>query len=331
MYIFNFFLHVEILSSEEILIEKLKKEKEEMQRLRNLNSQSLGKTKAYIAKPINPSPLTMIKPFNLSANNSKMLAKKRVTNSNIDEVNSKIMEQMKKKCEQASDKIKESVFINDTLKLQKTPTNVRYMKKTLGRSVSRSTSKSPLRTKENDDEMQSLSNRIEKYCTISGLNLKEKKNVSKSPLKICYGSKDNEEKMMNFHINNIFNNSESSTSIRKHFGTQNAKIPTEEKIAKDMQTYKFKAKPLNKNIFSNNHNVNYFPQKKQPELETFESVIQKTRMEKQMIDKKEKENKKNQKVTMMKHSKVNRMFSGVNKENCNTMNRQNENSLMLDE
>jgi hypothetical protein len=294
-----------VLSSEEIQLEKIKKEKEEMQRLRNVNTQLVEKAKIYNPKPLNPSPLTLIKPFNLSSNNSKMLMKKRLTNTHIDEVNSKIMETMKKKCEGVGEKIKETVFINDTMKLQKTPTNVRYMKKSLGRSVSRS--KSPIK-KDCEEELMSLSSRIEKYCTISGIN--PNKPRSRSPLKVCFGNnnhKENEDKMLNLHMNNILNTDSSlgrSTSIRKHFNSNN--MSTEEKISKDMNNYKFKARPLNKNIFI----------KKTPEIESFESVLQKTRMEKQIIDKKEKDLKKMNKVTQIKQNKFIKSINPGNKENC---------------
>lgn len=294
-----------VLSSEEIQLEKIKKEKEEMQRLRNVNSQLVEKAKVFNPKPLNPSPLTLIKPFNLSSNNSKMLMKKRLTNTHIEEVNSKIMETMKKKCEVVGEKIKETVFINDTMKLQKTPNNVRYMKKSLGRSVSRS--KSPIK-KDCEEELMSLSSRIEKYCTISGIN--PNKPRSRSPVKICFGNNSqNEEKMLNLHMNNILNTDSSlgrSTSIRKHFNSNN--LSTEEKISKDMNNFKFKARPLNKNIFN----------KKTPEIESFESVLQKTRMEKQMIEKKEKDLKKMNKVTQIKQNKFINSVNPGNKENSSS-------------
>lgn len=284
-----------------------------MQRLRNLNNQYAEKAKNFTPKPIVPSPLTLIKPFNLSSNNSKMLMKKRTTTGNIEEINSKITEAMKKKCEGAEE-IKESVFNREnTMKLQKTPSEIRYMKKSLGRSISRSHSKSPIKSPlKNEDDLNNLSSRIEKYCTISGMNVP--KNNYKSPIKVCHGSKkDNEEKLFNLHMNNIFNNdplnnsnlntsTHCSTSIRKHFGNQN--LTSDEKIRKEMQNYKFKAKALNKSIFA--------PLvKKQPEIESFEAIISKTRQEKQSIDKFEKDAKKANKMNIIKHNRFNQM----NKEN----------------
>ena len=315
-----------------------------MLRLRNINSQFHEKNKSFVAKPINPSPLTLIKPFNLSTNNSKMLMKKRTTTSNIDEINSRITETMKKKCEVVGEKIKDSVFINDSLKLQKTPSNIRYMKKTLGRSVSRSNSKSPIKIKNNcEDEMQSLSSRIEKYCTISGINsgINTGGNInistrrSKSPVKICFNNnrKENEDKIINLHMSSILNTDlgcmststyNSSTSIRKHFSNRTS---TDNKISKEMQAYKFKAKPLSKNVFSNSANVSF--NKKQPEIESFESIIHKTRMEKQAIEKSEKDAKKMNKVNLIKQNKFNKMINGDKENNSLNCNKGGRNEKMF--
>lgn len=296
------------------MLEKLKKEKEEMNRLRNINFQTLEKTKTFQPKPLNPTPLTLIKPFNLSTNNSKMLMKKRI-GGNIEEINSKIAETMKRKCEEVGEKVKETVFIGDTIKMQKTPPNVKYMRRTPGRSRS----KSPCRfNTQMDDDMYSLSSRIEKYCIISGTNKNYHNVGNKSPLKLCFSSNNNqnEEKIMDTHINSIMLNTprSPSTSIRRHFNHANT-ISTEDKIAKEMQTYKFKAKPLNKNMFSNaNAGLPSNIPKKKPEIESFEMILQKTRMEKQMIDKKEKEDKKLNKMNLIKQGKA-----GIraNKENFN--------------
>jgi hypothetical protein len=277
------------LSSEELLIEKLKKEKEEMQRLRSTNSLYAEKVKTFAPKPINPSPLTLIKPFNLSSNNPKMLTKKRTTNANIDEINSKITETIRRKCE--------GVNAMETIRLQKTPPNVRYMKKPLGRS------KSPLRT---DEDVQSLSSRIEKYCVISGT----RPNKSKSPVKNLF----NAEGVFGMHVSNILNTSKNSgnglgnvysSSIRKHFGTP--QMTTEEKREQEMKNYKFKAKPLNKHIFT----------KKTPEIESFENILQKTRMEKENIQRGEKEEKRMNKIAEIKNSKFTRTVypNYKNKEN----------------
>jgi hypothetical protein len=279
-----------VLSSEELMLEKIKKEKEEMQRLRNLNSNFVDRAKNYLPKPINPSPLTIIKPFNLSSNNNKMLTKKRTPNSNIEEVNSRITDAMKKKFEGQSQNPLEII------KLQKTPPNVKYMKKT----STRSRSKSPMKTEE---DLHSLSSRIEKYCVISGRSTIK----SKSPTKNLFSNK--EDGIFNLHLSNIMNttknsnsftNSVFSSSMKKHFSMTN--MSTEDKIAQEMKNFKFKAKPLNKNLFA-----------KKPEIESFESILQKTRMEKKALDFKEKEDKKMNKIAQIKTNK----FRNVNKENFN--------------
>jgi hypothetical protein len=59
-------------------------------------------------KPISLTPLTILKPFILSSNNSKMLMKKRLISTNIENINNKIKEVMRKKCE----KINNNIFID---------------------------------------------------------------------------------------------------------------------------------------------------------------------------------------------------------------------------
>jgi hypothetical protein len=86
----------------------------------------------------------MMKPFNLSANNNKLLAKKRLINSNIDLVNNRIAEQTKRK-QDCTKPVPGRYYGGDT-------------------SPKRFVSKSPAMV---DDEVVSLSNRIERYCNIS--------------------------------------------------------------------------------------------------------------------------------------------------------------------
>lgn len=329
------------MSTEEMLLEKIKKEKEEMSRLKNINKQNVEKVKTFVQKPVMPQPLTMIKPFNLSMNQSKMLMKKRVTGTNVEEINSKITEAMKKKCEKVGENLRETVFGHEKIVLQKNLNNVRHMKKSLGRSysksLSRSKSKSPARIYDtNEDDVTSLSSRIEKYCVISGFkkdnnSTNNKLNKSKSPIKTCFSHKSdlqqNEDKLFYNQVNNIIMNTSkiqnknnlSTTSIRKHFTTNN--ISTEQKIVKDMQSYKFTPKPFNKNIFKN---------KKSNEIESFESILMKTRVEKSEIDKSDKDKKKFDKINQMKVNKL-------KKENVVRMNRENRfenkenfNSNMID-
>jgi len=292
-----------------MIIEKIKKEKEEMLKLKMINRQNVEKVKTFVNKPVMPQPLTLIKPFNLSMNQSKMLSKKRVTNSNVDDINSKITDVIRKKC--FGDNIKDSLFAHEKIVLQKPEQNVRHMKKSLGRSTSRSISRSRSPIRNNDekcqDELTNLTSRIEKYCVISGFQRDKNSNYnhdntnrSKSPLKNCFSHRSdiqqNEDKIFNNQINNILLNTSKigqiSTSIRKHFNA--GQMTTEEKIVKEMQGYKFTPKPLNKSIFKN---------KKSNDIESFESIVMKTRLEKQDIDKADKDKKKMEKINQMKSNK----------------------------
>jgi hypothetical protein len=325
--------YVELLSTEDLMLEKIKKEKEEMHRLKLINKQNVEKVKCYVKQPVMPQPLTLIKPFNLSMNNSKLLMKKRVTNTNVDEINSKITETMKKKCEKVGDNLKEAVFAHEKIVLQKPEHSIRHMKKSLGRSISRSKSKSPIKSQNldsNEDDVTSLTSRIEKYCVISGFksannnysNVHSVSNKSKSPLKTCFSNRNdlqqNEDKFFNNQVSCILMNTSKtltkSFSIRKHFNSN--LISTEDKIVKEMQNYKFTPKPLNKNIFCKNN-------KKQNEIESIESIMMKTRMEKSEIEKIDKENKKMDKINQMKVNKLKKDTRGrenrfENKENLSS-------------
>lgn len=319
-------------------MEKVKKEKEEMQKLKMINKQNVEKVKTYIKATVMPQPLTLIKPFNLSMNHSKLLMKKRVTNINVDEINSKITETMKKKCEKVGENLKEAVFAHEKIVLQRPEHTIRHMKKSLGRSITKSKSKSPLKnqTENNEDDVTTLTSRIEKYCVISGYksayNNHFGMNKSKSPLKTCFSNKNdaqhNEDKFFNNQVSCILMNTSKtltkstfpSTSIRKHFN--NNLISTEDKIVRDMQSYKFTPKPLNKNIFGKAN-------KKTNEIESFESILMKTRMEKTEIEKVDKEKKRMDKINHMKVNKLRKDKMVRGREN-RIDNKENFNSNLMD-
>jgi hypothetical protein len=275
-----------------------------------LNFQNLEKSKTPFSKPIVPAPLTLIKPFNLSSNSSKMLMKKRMVNSNNDELNQRISETMKRKAGEN--------LMGDRIKLVKTPTNVKYMKRT-----DRSRSKSPV--SKLDEDMQTLSSRIEKYCVISKQNIIKDRNPdrgdrsktkSKSPLKrLSFNNDRNDNSILfNNNIENIRNSSNTSHSIRRQFSIDES---TEDKTLKEMNKYKFKAKPLKKSIFT-------------PQIETFEQVLMKTRQEKLEIEKKEKEKLRFNKVQDIKKQSLRRTIIGGKENNKNLMNKSsNESGLML--
>lgn len=240
-----------ILSSEQIELEKIKKQKEELKKLKLKNENNVEKCKMFISKPLNPTPLTLMKPFNLSCNNSKMLMKKRITTSNTNEIiNQKITNTMKQRVENADSKIKDSMFINNRIILNKTPTNLKFMKKT---------------DSQDDPEVNTLSSRIEKHCLIS-----------KSPLKLNFGNDMNlNEKLL---VDNILN----------------------KKI---------------ENKINNN---------------SFESVMMKTRIEKQTIDKNDKDMKKLNKLKQIKINSINKEnFNSLNLKKCETNETLEIDGLML--
>ena len=67
-----------ILSSEEIELEKIKKEKEELKKQKLINQKCYLKSKTYIPMIITPSPLTIFQPFNLSNKYSSKLLKNKI-------------------------------------------------------------------------------------------------------------------------------------------------------------------------------------------------------------------------------------------------------------
>lgn len=86
-------------STEEIVVEKIKKEKEMLKKQKVANASLYQKSKKYIPLSINPLPLTLIKPFRLSSSTSTSYLKKRMTRSNtdIELFNSKIKSKLRSK------------------------------------------------------------------------------------------------------------------------------------------------------------------------------------------------------------------------------------------
>ena len=83
-----------ILTSEELELEKIKKEKEEIKKQNIKNKILYIKSKNFIPISITPSPLTLIKPFNLSSSKNKNYIKNRLSSNNfeINKLNEKIKE-----------------------------------------------------------------------------------------------------------------------------------------------------------------------------------------------------------------------------------------------
>lgn len=101
---------------------------------------------------------------------------------------------------------------------------------------------------------------------------------------------------------NLGTNSIISSSIRKHFSSFES---TEERMKKEMENYKFKAKPLNRQVY--NLNLNLEPRSsltkakaKQKEIISFEEIIKASKNEKQAIINDERENKKLLKIKEIK-------------------------------
>ena len=70
------------------------------------------------------TPLTILKPFNLSSNNSTMLMKKRLISTNNENINNKIKEVMRKKCE----KMCTNIFIDKKIKQNESPLQEKFNK-----------------------------------------------------------------------------------------------------------------------------------------------------------------------------------------------------------
>lgn len=86
-------------TSEEIVLEKIKKEKELLKQQKLANATCYKKSKKYVPLSIIPSPLTLIKPFRLSSSSSTTYLKKRMTRSetDIELVNNKIKSKLRSK------------------------------------------------------------------------------------------------------------------------------------------------------------------------------------------------------------------------------------------
>jgi hypothetical protein len=78
-------IYLEILTSEEIELEKIKKEKENFKLLKMKNEQAMERAKIFTPQAINPVPLTYLYPFNFTDINTpkSMLKKKRDENENL--------------------------------------------------------------------------------------------------------------------------------------------------------------------------------------------------------------------------------------------------------
>ena len=110
------------MSSEEIELEKIKKEKEKNKKLMQKNKKLYLKSFNYSPMKITPSPLTTFIPFKLSCNNNSKYIKQGKSNTTyeVNKQNQKIRLKMQQKIEKLTDnKTKDGILLN----------NVDYLKK----------------------------------------------------------------------------------------------------------------------------------------------------------------------------------------------------------
>ena len=158
-----------ILSSEELELERIKKEKEELKKQKKTFQKVYTKSKQYKPMQILPSPLTLIKPFHLSSSSSTQYLRRRLTSTNyeIEKINQKIKEKLEKKCEAYGEKMKENVFINEQIVNQNSNPNIECTPINKNKFTDKI-------TEQNSESKLSLSSRINKYCEMtSSLLLKQ--------------------------------------------------------------------------------------------------------------------------------------------------------------
>ena len=110
------------MTSEEIELEKMKKEKEALKLLMNKNKKLYLKSFKYSPMKITPSPLTTFIPFKLSSNNNSKFIKQGKSNTiyEVNKQNQKIRLKMQQKIEKlANNTLKDTILLN----------NVDYLKK----------------------------------------------------------------------------------------------------------------------------------------------------------------------------------------------------------
>ena len=106
-----------ILSSEELELQKIQKERNESKKIMEKNRNMYYKSLNYTPMVNIPKPLTTFKPFNLSSNFKSKYLKERQGNTlfEINKLNQKIREKMQQKIETMTDaKTKNQILLNDT-------------------------------------------------------------------------------------------------------------------------------------------------------------------------------------------------------------------------
>lgn len=154
-----------ILSSEEIELEKIKKEKEDLKKQRQIHLKCYNKSKIYKPMNISPSPLTLIKPFNLSSSGSTQCLKKRLTKTNyeIKQINKKIKEKLENKVKAYDIQVSKS---KEPPVLIPSRNNISYLTSTVS-PINYNKYTKKIYTDNNNDTNMSLSCRINKYCQMT--------------------------------------------------------------------------------------------------------------------------------------------------------------------
>ena len=314
------------MTSEELLMEKIQKEKEEMKKLKEINMINMEKSKNFINKPLPPTPLTILKPFNLSSNNSKMLMKKRITNNNNEFIRNNNHDSMKKKSDEKINKENISAKCNK-FELNKTPNKKNFLNLNFDKSASKSPLKKFSYNKNNFNNLNSfgngnnnlqldeentinyLSSRFENNCFISN---HKNKFIAKSPLTRTFENKENNYK----NNNNLFNKENekdfdndnfinyTGESELNEFEFERNNLPYLNSLT-IRRNFPFDKKPMKSfdfginNIKSQNNNNNNNNNNNE-EFEDFSKVMEKSRQDKFLMDNIEKERIKKEKIDQIK-------------------------------
>ena len=103
-------------STDDIELEKIKNERERLKNLSKSNKIVYEKSKQYSVLKPKPLPLTFIKPFNLSSNQNIMLKKKRIVNTNNDQINLFIKNLMERREEEVKEANNNLISTNQLMK-----------------------------------------------------------------------------------------------------------------------------------------------------------------------------------------------------------------------
>lgn len=298
----NYFFLISLgntLTSEELLLEKIKREREEVKKLKENNMIYFEKTKnSEVVKQFPITPLTILKPFNLSSNYSKMLMKKRHISTNNDKINNKIKEVMRKKCEMQN--MSKNIFIETRKVLNESPLQEKF-NKMFNRSYSKSSEKKIYFTYETINA-DGIDNPFGKdYYNNNNLPLKENELKEISPMK---NYEKEIKEMSNAKCKNGLNNfSEIKLNDNNSFTNNN--------------NYQ-----IEKLSDCNNNNLKK-ENEKQEEIKSFKKVIENSRQEKLLLEKKEKEIIKKDKKNQIKNSR----FSNNNNMNNSYKNIERKSNL----